>query len=446
MRQIASFFGHYMRQPDHLAADMLALARAIATGGFSGLAADLRSASAERRFAADIRRAAVRLPVPPPAVRSREASAGTIVVVLHDLGLGGAQAVAASFARWLLAHSAYDIRFVALRDGPFRRRFEAMAPVFCLADRTTERAHGRARRLRLWLGPDVRAVFVNSVASGRALKLLPVRLPAVAFIHELPKMLDRNRKSLRVILRRCTAIIGGSRAVSEALRDMFGADEGKLSTAHAFIEGDPVPVGAEGRRIARAALGIGEHEMLVCGCGVLHWRKSPGVFIGVAERVLRAAGRPVRFIWIGGGPDQPLCERRIRRAGIGASVRITGFEPDVNRVLRAADLFLLPSEEDPFPLAALQAALAGAPIVCFENAGGMPELVARGCGRVVPFGDEAAMAEAVLAYLAAPETCAEDGRRGRAIVQGEFTVDRIGPRLLAQIEAVAATGMRDAAE
>nr|WP_255455361.1 glycosyltransferase [Salipiger sp. PrR002] len=166
------------------------------------------------------------------------------------------------------------------------------------------------------------------------------------------------------------------------------------------------------------------------GCGVMHWRKSPDKFIEIAECVSLTSELPCKFVWIGGGPDEDACRQMVRDKGLEHVVDFIGYQEDVAGVLEAADLFLLPSEEDPFPLVCLYAAANEIPVVCFEDAGGMPEFVARGCGLAVPFGDVQAMSQAVLDYMADSGRLAEHGAIGRKAVQAEFSVTATGPQIL----------------
>lgn len=363
---------------------------------------------------------------------------GTLMIVVHDMRLGGAQQVARTFGRWLRREGHFDIRFVALRDGPFRPHFEAIAPVLCLADHDGDAPETLGARIRVWAGSDLRAIFVNSVAAGSFLNVWTEDdFPVLGFIHEMPRILARHRDGLALLRRRGARIICGSEAVRDAIAEFGPIPD--AAQIYPFVEDaeagdawDPAP-----RAEARRELGAAEGELLVCGCGVLHWRKSPERFIETAQKVLRRHDGPVRFVWIGGGPDLDACRRMIRARRLGDRLRITGYQAMAHRLLRGADLFLLPSQEDAFPLVALHAALAGAPVICFEEAGGTPELVAGGCGLALPFGDTDAMADAVIAYARDPARRAEEGRRGREIVAGNLTASAVGPALLAQIREVA---------
>src|SRR5205814_4023764 len=74
------------------------------------------------------------------------------------------------------------------------------------------------------------------------------------------------------------------------------------------------------------------------------------------------------------------------------NVTFLGVKRDARPYLRAGDVFLLSSREDPFPLVALEAAQCGLPILCFADSGGMQEFVEGDAGYVVPAADVEAMA------------------------------------------------------
>lgn len=362
---------------------------------------------------------------------------GRLVLVTHDMDLGGAQAVLRLFADWVQHTTRFEVAIVAVKGGPFRREFETIAPVFVLEDHPEET---RAAALAAWAGDRVRAAFVNSIASGSFYRYAPDHWPSVGFIHELPQILKRYGPELALLQRHADHVVCGGPDVYRALRDMFDFAPARLTSAHSYIE--PRPAGEteadrQARRAwARAALGVGPGRILVMGCGVLHWRKSPESFIATAEAVL-ATGLDAEFVWLGGGRDEAACLDRVQRAGLSERVRFLGFEPDVAGKLAGADIFLLSSQEDPFPLVALYAAQAGVPIVCFQDAGGIAEFVTTGSGMAVPFMDTQAMAEAVLTYSRDGALRHSAGQIGLAQVARSHTVAAVGPLLLDRLRRVA---------
>jgi glycosyltransferase involved in cell wall biosynthesis len=105
-------------------------------------------------------------------------------------------------------------------------------------------------------------------------------------------------------------------------------------------------------------------------------------------------------------------------------VHLEGFQPDPGRYLRAADVFVLPSYCESFGLAAVEARIAGAPVVV-SDAEGLPEAVDRGrAGLLVPAGDAPALADTLRSLLASPDERARWSERGRTGLE-RFGADRM---------------------
>ncbi len=113
---------------------------------------------------------------------------------------------------------------------------------------------------------------------------------------------------------------------------------------------------------------------------------------------------PARLIICGEGPEWEMAEQLIDELGISDKVKSLGMVNDLHAVLHAADLFLLPSEQESFGLAALEAMAASVPVVS-SNAGGLPEVNIDGVtGYTCEIGDIEAMAEKSLAILKDDQT------------------------------------------
>lgn len=94
-----------------------------------------------------------------------------------------------------------------------------------------------------------------------------------------------------------------------------------------------------------------------------------------------------------------------------------------------ADLFVLPSRMENFPLVLLEAMASGLPVVA-TAVGGVPELVVnRQTGLLVPPNDPQALAEVINALLDDPEKMRAMGAKGRERVEEHFTWDRVAERM-----------------
>lgn len=108
---------------------------------------------------------------------------------------------------------------------------------------------------------------------------------------------------------------------------------------------------------------------------------------------------PSKLIIAGEGPEWDLADQLIQEYGIQDKVKSLGMVSDLNDVLKAADLFILPSEQESFGLAALEAMAANVPVIS-SNAGGLPEVNIDGfSGFVCPVGDVEMMAQKAIYIL-----------------------------------------------
>lgn len=108
---------------------------------------------------------------------------------------------------------------------------------------------------------------------------------------------------------------------------------------------------------------------------------------------------PVKLLLAGDGPERTRIQQLCRELGISEDVRFLGKLDAVEEILSVADLFLMPSENESFGLAALEALACEVPLIT-SNAGGLPELNIQGVtGFLSPVGDVADMVKNALYVL-----------------------------------------------
>lgn len=108
---------------------------------------------------------------------------------------------------------------------------------------------------------------------------------------------------------------------------------------------------------------------------------------------------PCKLLLVGEGPERLFAQQLVKELNLQADVRFLGQVDQIENILMCADVFLLPSEQESFGLAALEALACGVPVVG-ATTGGLPEVVRHGeTGYLYPVGEIRDMALAALDIL-----------------------------------------------
>lgn len=148
----------------------------------------------------------------------------------------------------------------------------------------------------------------------------------------------------------------------------------------------------------------------------------------VVEVFARVAARlEAKLLLVGDGPDLRLARHVAERLNISDRVHTVGAVENVLPLLSIADLFLLPSEQESFGLAALEAMACSVPVVA-SNAGGLPEVIENGVtGFLHPVGDVDAMAASAIALLTDPGLHQRISGAAASSVCERFSAQRVVP-------------------
>lgn len=119
--------------------------------------------------------------------------------------------------------------------------------------------------------------------------------------------------------------------------------------------------------------------------------------IDIFEKV--SAKLPAKLLLIGEGPDTILARRQITKKGLTDKVIFLGNQNRVEAVLPCADLFLLPSEEESFGLAALEALACGVPVIGTSGTGLVEVVDDEVNGYLLSVGDTTSMADKAIKLL-----------------------------------------------
>lgn len=212
-------------------------------------------------------------------------------------------------------------------------------------------------------------------------------LPLVSTFHTLARVKaeacdpepERRVQAETEVIGCSDVILANSPTEAAQLRDLYGADPSRIEVVppgvdHAFFSpGD--------RRGARAALGLGDHPVLL-----FVGRVQPLKGLDVAVAALAELGDPTAVLVAVGGPsgaDGPAEMARVQRLAehLGVNDRVRFVPPQPHHLLstyyRAADVTIVPSRSESFGLVALESAACGTPVVA-ADVGGLRTLVRHG--------------------------------------------------------------------
>jgi sugar transferase (PEP-CTERM/EpsH1 system associated) len=158
-------------------------------------------------------------------------------------------------------------------------------------------------------------------------------------------------------------------------------------------------------------------------------------FIRLAEFLPERAA-DLRLVIIGTGSLMEPARTLLRDAGLEDRAWLPGARDDVPDLLRAMDIFVLPSLNEGISNTIIEAMATGLPVVA-TRVGGNSELVVDGkTGTLVPAQDPARMTEAIRDYVVAPALRTEHGGRGRARVEHEYSLERMVADYLSEYDAL----------
>jgi glycosyltransferase involved in cell wall biosynthesis len=365
----------------------------------------------------------------------------------------GAPMVLLHLLQWLKANTDIQFQLLLQDDGALRADFEAFCPVHIfdywqVPERNLLTRIGHRILYQLNLRPGFREIYltslkqtlasanfdllyVNSVHSAELTHwLTDLGLPTLLHVHELEYgMRTFGLESFRRIQPHVTRYIAVSQAVKQNLMAAHAIPAEQIDLVYAFIPARAL-AGSPHQPLAtsiRQQLNIPQSAVLVCGSGTLDWRKGSDLFVQLAGAVNRNHGaEPIYFIWVGGNPTSDFYQELaydVQKLGLDQIVQFIGETAQRLDYYAAADIFVLMSREDPFPLVCLENAAFGKPLLCFEQSGGIPELIEDDAGFVIPYLDVETMASKMTQLAANPELRQKLGQRAQQKVLERHDVE-----------------------
>ena len=340
-----------------------------------------------------------------------------ILFISHDATRTGAPIAFLHLLRYFKTNKYFNISILLRNSGELENEFQEIAltniwhnPSYSILkkikNRVFERFNFKNKSHKTLLQKYKKEIFdliyVNSVASSELIIPLKtsLKLPVVLHVHELDIAIKQfcGKDLFNNVIPYVNHFIAVSNAVKKVLIENYGIESKKISLVY-----ESIPAIQYHKEILLETPfnefnDQSSEAFIVLASGTTDWRKGADLFVKVAEYCLKVTNN-IHFIWLGGdhiGIEYEKLMYDVKKLGLEKNVQFIGSRKNILRYLKHGHVFILPSREDPFPLVCLEAASAELPIICFENAGGMPEFVEEDAGITVPYLSTEEMANAIL--------------------------------------------------
>jgi teichuronic acid biosynthesis glycosyltransferase TuaC len=369
------------------------------------------------------------------ALAAREAGAEIHVLVLHRLvppraSLGaGSSGVAQALSELLQeprrqTRDGLSISYIPYVSPPRGRLYPAWgawaAPALGLA----------LRRLRGSFPFDLIHAH-NAVPAGDAVRRTHPQMPVIVSVHggDVLYTAGRGKGGAKAVTRGLGAarlVLANSAGIAEMAREQ-GA--GETRTVHL---GADLPAPARPGASRR-----GSSPTLVTVAHLVARKRHADVLRALA--VLRERHPTLRYAIVGEGPERIPLEGLAARLGVAERVDFEGQLNPAEAVERAGrcTLFVMPSTEEAFGVAYIEAMAAGVPAIGCRGEPGPEEIAAAGDGfLLVPPGDIERLTQRIDELLSDPHRLREAGQRARHTVASNFTWERCGEETLEAYRSV----------
>ncbi|HWR58597.1 MAG TPA: glycosyltransferase [Thermodesulfovibrionales bacterium] len=191
------------------------------------------------------------------------------------------------------------------------------------------------------------------------------------------------------------SVIAVSEGVKQDLVESFGLEEDKIRIIYNPIDLNRISGLIKGA--VRPQLFEG-HGPVIIAVGRLVRQKGFSVLLKAFKRVSEQIN--ARLVIIGEGPEREALEGEARQLNLTGKVRLIGFMDNPYAYLSKADLFVLSSYYEGFPIALIEALACGVPVISTDCKSGPREILANcECGLLSPVGEPEALSEGMLRLL-----------------------------------------------
>lgn len=296
----------------------------------------------------------------------------SILLVGHDAWPHGAQMLLLNMAKTFSMQFGMRVLIVLQKSGSLLDQYEQYGAVKVLERDGEENVVAAIEKGRFG-----HAITNTSVAGDVVPLLKDLDINVVSLIHELPRLITEYglEDSVKKIAKCSDHVVFPAEFVQKGFAEKAGVVQGEALVRPQGIYKN-FEYNANAKKKVCEELGIPADSKLIINVGYADLRKGFDIFLNIAGQ-MASDKKHVHFLWVGGmAPDMErwvfsdLAEQELL-----SNFHSIGYTDRVEDYFSACDCLFLSSREDPYPSVVLEAMSVGKPVVLFENATGLDNVV-----------------------------------------------------------------------
>lgn len=278
--------------------------------------------------------------------------------------------------------------------------------------------------------------FISNYVTSRQIDIL--HIIHTDFVFDMLPELKRRHPELKVVVTMFNARVGHfeKSIAAEKYIDAFISDNMAVSRSYkekltAEKQVTVIPNGINSIEVyspalydrdqERAKLGLNSDDIAVFFIGRLSEEKNPDVFLEVAAKLVASpATANVKFFVIGDGAMRPVVEKMVKNIA-SKNVKYLGYQSDIARYLSAADIFVLPSAIEGFPLSILEAMAMNVAVVASDVGAVADVITSDEDGIVVTPGSASEISRAIITLSGNPQKLRDMKAKARTKIDKKYS-------------------------
>lgn len=242
----------------------------------------------------------------------------------------------------------------------------------------------------------------------------------IATEHDPFKLNIFKKQVKRFTLRSTDHTIAVSENNRNFLTEAYGIRGSKITRIYNGVDLETYHPGTVSKN---AVLGLDTNNFVITTAAELHPRKGINYLIKAMPKLVEKISN-VKLVIVGTGKARGDYEKLVKDMGLENKIKFLGFKENIPDILRASNVFVLPSVREAFGLAIVEAMATKIPVVA-SNIGGLQEILTKETGFMLKAKDSEAIANAILEIHDNPEFAKALTEKAFERVKKEFSAENM---------------------